>query len=236
MAYIYSFLALLTAAGAAWVWCIGKPLFDKMGEPIILTDAAYVALAIVLPLIFLAMIGIAALAIGAAVMNRRAMLGILRANRASLDGLQVVSRQLIEVRKLGASAQFMQFLPMALNDVSASLAEVLLKADLASEVVLFDALSKEGEARLAAVTGVLLSLRSQTPHFDEVLRRRIAKDEIVRGAIAVFEDKYLRLAKALRDHDSDKILERIVEEGPLGRTHLIIARAAKAAVEAPAGV
>ncbi|MDR0367481.1 MAG: hypothetical protein LBH41_02800 [Rickettsiales bacterium] len=227
--FLYIFLGLSALCAAAWAFLAGAPLIAKMAETAEMYAAANTALAAVLPLILIALTALVALSIATERLNRRAMLQILAANTRALDGIQVIARQLIEVRKLGQSAQFLQFLPMLLNDTAQSLGEVLAEAGIASEVVMFDALSKEGEARVAAITGALASWAEQTPNAIEMLRREILKNNVLAGKIAIFGEKFARLANTLAKHDGDKALSIVIEEGGLGKSLAILNRARGAA-------
>ena len=200
---------------------------EKMADPITVIDASNLALAVVMPLIFLAAIGALVIAAYSVRTSRRELETLMRQSTRSLEGLQVVSRQLLEAKSQAQSAQFLKYLPFALNDLSVSLSELLARTEIASEVVIYNALSRDGEARMAAVAGALLSVADSTPNFVEMFRRRLLKDEVAAGLAASFIEKFTKLSDQIRIHDFDGLLSRIFEEGTMGKSFQLVNKALK---------
>jgi hypothetical protein len=116
-------------------------------------------------------------------------------------------------------------MPMIVNDICLSIADIIAKSGLASDIVVFDALNRQGDARLYAVCNIILEIRASTPHFDENLRRKLKKDSEAASAIAVFSSKYNRLLKTVKAYDSDGSVYGVLYRGLLGQVHGILTSA-----------
>jgi hypothetical protein len=154
--------------------------------------------------------------------NRTALVALLRANKGEIESLASVSKALISLKKLGLAGQLFSMLPSILDDMAATVADIIAKTGMASEVVVFDAFSKGQENRLYAVCRIITDLRDSTPHFDENFRRRVKKDESVASAVAAFAGKYSRLVKVLGYYDVDGLALSAIQSGMLGRVHGIL--------------
>ncbi len=226
MIYLYSLIGFLCCLGVFWgVWASNHFLssYDLSGVAQILPqDMSYMIFAVALPIILLLLfIAIMFFAISN-YMNRRIFLSLLNDSKTEMASLQTLSKAVIEVRKLGFTNQFFLNLPIILNDISICLSEIIFKTGMASDVVIFDALSKNGDNRLYAMCKIILDLRESTPHFDENLRRKVKKDSSVAGAIAIFSSKYNKLLKVLKNYDLDGFVYSLMEEGALGKVNNIL--------------
>lgn len=226
MIWLYSVIGFVCFLSIFWgVWSsnyfLSLPNFQGVGQ-ILPQDMAYMIFAVALPIIFLLFIGII-LFIGVAnQQNREVMVNLLSNSKTQMASLQTLSKSLIEVRKLGFTNQFFLNLPIVLNDISVSLANIISKMGLSSDVVIFDALNKTGDNRLYSICKIILDLRENTPHFDENLRRKVKKDAIVAGNIAIFSSKYNKLLKVLKNYDLDGFIYSLIEEGELGKVHNVL--------------
>lgn len=226
MAWLYSLIGFICFLGIFWgVWSSNyfllSPDFQGVGR-ILPQDMAYMIFAVGMPVILILFVGVI-LFIGVSNhFNRGILLNILAGNKAQMSSLQTVSKALIEVRKLGFTNQFFLNLPIVLNDISICLADIISKTGMASDVVIFDALNKNGDNRLYSVCKIILDLRESTPHFDENLRRKVKKDIMIAGSIGIFSSKYNKLLKILKNYDLDGFVYSIIEEGELGKVHNIL--------------
>ncbi|MBD5405618.1 hypothetical protein HDR59_03660 [bacterium] len=226
MVGLYSLIGFICFLGIFWgVWSsnyfLSGPDFQGVGQ-ILPQDMAYMIFAVGMPVILLLFVGVI-LFIGVSNhFNRGILLNILAGNKAQMSSLQTVSKALIEVRKLGFTNQFFLNLPIVLNDISVCLADIISKTGMASDVIIFDALNKNGDNRLYSVCKIILDLRESTPHFDENLRRKVKKDALVAGSIGIFSTKYNKLLKTLKNYDLDGFVYSLIEEGELGKVHNIL--------------
>ncbi|MGN0929726.1 MAG: hypothetical protein ACI4N3_03750 [Alphaproteobacteria bacterium] len=226
MIWLYSLIGFICFLSIFWgIWSSNYFLstynFQGFGQ-ILPQDMAYMIFAVVIPIILLLFIGVILFIAISNHLHSRVLLNILNSNKAQMSSLQTISRALIEVRKLGFTNQFFLNLPMVLNDVSICLADIISKTGLASDVVILDALNKNGDNRLYSVCKIILDLRESTPHFDENLRRKVKKDMTIAGSIVIFSEKYNKLLKVLKNYDLDGFVYSLIEEGELGKVHNIL--------------
>ncbi|MDR1476761.1 MAG: hypothetical protein LBI17_01375 [Rickettsiales bacterium] len=240
MSSLYCIAGFVVSAGIFWgVWA-AKYFLESQGISgvgrILPSDMSYMIFAVALPIILLFMVAAIVLFAVANHANRAALVALLRSNKGETESLASISKTLILLKKLGLAGQLFSMLPSILGDMAAMVADIIAKTGMASEVVVFDALSKERENRLYAVCRIITDLRESTPHFDENLRRRVKKDESVAAAIAAFAGKYSRLVKVLGDYDVDGLALTAVEGGMLGRVHGILTLPMKDAAEEALGI
>ena len=226
MVWLYSLIGFICFLSMFWgIWSSNYFLssynFQGFGQ-ILPQDMAYMIFAVGMPIILLLFVGVILFIAMSNHQNRDVLLNILSGNKAQMSSLQTVSRALIEVRKLGFTNQFFLNLPIILNDISICLADIISKTGMASDVVIFDALNKNGYNRLYSVCKINLDLRESTPHFDENLRRKVKKDMTIAGSIGIFSLKYNKLLKILKNYDLDGFVYSLIEEGELGKVHNIL--------------
>lgn len=226
MVWLYSLIGFICFLSMFWgIWSSNYFLssynFQGFGQ-ILPQDMAYMIFAVGMPIILLLFVGVILFIAMSNHQNRDILLNILSGNKAQMSSLQTVSRALIEVRKLGFTNQFFLNLPIILNDISICLADIISKTGMASDVVIFDALNKNGDNRLYSVCKIILDLRESTPHFDENLRRKVKKDMTIAGSIGIFSLKYNKLLKILKNYDLDGFVYSLIEEGELGKVHNIL--------------
>ncbi|MBD5398273.1 hypothetical protein HDR60_02075 [bacterium] len=226
MVWLYSLIGFICFLSMFWgIWSSNYFLssynFQGFGQ-ILPQDMAYMIFAVGMPIILLLFVGVILFIAMSNHQNRDVLLNILSGNKAQMSSLQTVSRALIEVRKLGFTNQFFLNLPIILNDISICLADIISKTGMASDVVIFDALNKNGDNRLYSVCKIILDLRESTPHFDENLRRKVKKDMTIAGSIGIFSLKYNKLLKILKNYDLDGFVYSLIEEGELGKVHNIL--------------
>ena len=202
--------------------------FNNTGVAEILpSDMAYIMLAVVLPIVLVVLVGVVFFVVSVQNQQKNILVGMARSVMGSSDEMQVIGKSLIEVRKLGFTNQFFMMLPFILNDMSQSVADIISHIGIASEVVVYDALSKSSETRMYAVCRILLDKRESTPHFEENLRRFVKKDAELSGKISLFDERYEKLLKSLKVYDIEHIVADLIEEGNLGRVHNILVSALK---------
>ncbi|MBR1544846.1 MAG: hypothetical protein IJ638_02795, partial [Alphaproteobacteria bacterium] len=188
-------------------------------------DMSYILFAIGLPILILLMIALVVYVIVSINQTKEIIANLLQISRSEMSGIQTVAKSLIEVRKLGFTNQFFTNLSMILNDMSQFIANIIAKAGIASDVVIFDALSKNGDNRLYSVCRIILDKRESTPHFDESLRRLLKRDESLAGVISIFSEKYDKLLRGVEKYDLDGFVSSILEEGELGKVHNVLMNA-----------
>ncbi|MCR5506230.1 MAG: hypothetical protein K6F04_00075 [bacterium] len=186
---------------------------------------SYILFAIGLPILILLMIALVVYVVVSINQTKQIIASLLQISRSEMSGIQTVAKSLIEVRKLGFTNQFFTNLSMILNDMSQFIANIIAKAGIASDVVIFDALSKTGDNRLYSVCRIILDKRESTPHFDESLRRLLKRDESLAGIISIFSEKYDKLLRIVGKYDLDGFISSILEEGELGKVHNVLLNA-----------
>lgn len=189
------------------------------------SDMSYVLFAVGLPILILLMIALLVYVIVSMNQSRAIIANLLQVSKFEMSGIQTVGKSLIEVRKLGFTNQFFTNLPMILNDMSQFIANIITKAGIASDVVVYDALSKTGDNRLYAICRIVLDKRESTPHFDESLRRLLKRDESLAGIISIFSQKYDKLLRIVSKYDLDGFVSSILEEGELGKVRNVLLNA-----------
>lgn len=220
---IIGFICFFSVFWGVWGSNFFLSSFNNTGVAEILpSDMAYVMLSVVLPIILVILCGIVFFVVVVQNQQKNILGNMTESVKRSMEGIEVLSKSLISVRKLGFTNQFFMMLPFILNDMSQSVADIISHIGIASEVVVYDALSKSGETRMYAVCRILLDKRENTPHFEETLRRYVKKDIELAGKISLFSKKYEKLLKALKDYDIEHIVADLLEEGNLGRVHNIL--------------
>jgi len=189
------------------------------------SDMSYILFAVGLPILILLVIGLIVYVVVSVNQTKLVIANLLQISKSEMSGIQTVGKSLIEVRKLGFTNQFFVNLPMLLNDISQFIADIITKTGIASDVVVYDALSKVGDNRLYTICRIVLDKRETTPHFDESLRRLFKRDESVAGMISLFSQKYDKLLKIVGKYDLDGIVAPILEEGELGKVRNIFLNA-----------
>lgn len=189
------------------------------------SDMSYVLFAVILPILFLMMIALIFYVVSGINQNKQYMTLLLQSIKSQMSGIQTIGKSLIEVRKLGFTNQFFINLPIVFNDISQFVANIISRMGIASEVVIYDALSKEGDTRLYSICKIILDKRESTPHFDESLRRLVKRDEVLSGMIGLFIEKYDNLLNIVNKYDVDHFVVRILEEGDLGKVYNILSNA-----------
>ena len=235
MLWVYVVFGIAGVLGVIWgVSSAGYMLsaYDSLGFARIgPSDYAALVLSVAIPILVLLLIAVIFACVIFMREQGRMMLRIQGESRIASANLELVSKALIEQKKLDESRHFFRTLQLVLADVSSSLIDAIRATGMASDVVLFDAVGKAGDERLSSACRVVLDLRASTPHFEETLRRKLKKDKEAFGAAAEFAEKYILLMKALKKYDIDKVYTKIVERGDLGRVGAIFLRAMQ---EAPA--
>ena len=226
MIWLYSVIGFIGFSSLFWgIWSsnyfLSAPNFHGVGR-ILPQDMAYMIFAVGMPIILLLFVGAILFIAISNQQNRSSVLNMLAANKSQMSSLQTVSKALIEVRKLGFTNQFFLNLPIVLNDISICLSDIISKTGMASDVVIRDAIEKNGDNRLYSVCKIILDLRESTPHFDENLRRKVKKDMSIAGSIGIFSSKYNKLLKVLKNYDLDGFIYSLIEEGELGKVHNIL--------------
>lgn len=229
MNWLYSIMGFVCFLSVFWgVWSskyfLSSPNFQGVGG-ILPQDMAYMIFAVIIPIILLLFVGIFLFVAISNHTNKNVLVSLLNGNKSQMSSLQILCKSLIEVRKLGFTNQFFLNLPIVLNDISVSLAGIISKTGMASDIVIFDALNKEGDNRLYSICKIILDLRESTPHFDENLRRKVKKDAVIAGNIGIFSSKYNKLLKVLKNYDLDGFIYSLIEEGELGKVHNILSSA-----------
>lgn len=226
MIYLYSLIGFLLCAAGIWFFWASNFFFssyDFSGVVQILPqDLSYMIFAVIIPIIFLLLLICVLFFAVSNHINRSIFFDLLKVNKAEISSLQTLSKAVIEVRKLGFTNQFFLNLPIILNDLSICLSDIISKTGMASDVVIFDALNKNGDNRLYAICKIILDLRESTPHFDENLRRKVKKDSFVAGHISIFLNKYNKLLDVLKNYDLDGFVFSLMEEGCLGKVSNIL--------------
>ena len=223
---IIGFVCFFSIFWGIWGSSFFLSSFNNTGVAEILpSDMVYVMLAVVLPIVLVMLCGVVFFVVMTQNQQRGMIGNMAESVRRGMEGIEVSCKTLINVRKLGFTNQFFMMLPFILNDMSQSVADIISHIGIASEVVVYDALSKSGETRMYAVCRILLDKRENTPHFEESLRRYVKKDMELSGKISLFTKKYEKLLKALKEYDIEHIVADLVEEGNLGRVHNILAGA-----------
>ena len=189
------------------------------------SDMSYILFAVGLPILILLMIALVAYVVISTNQTRAIIANLLQVSKSEMSGIQTVGRSLIEVRKLGFTNQFFINLNIIFNDMSQFIANIITKAGIASDVVVYDALSKTGDNRLYAICRIILDKRESTPHFDESLRRLLKRDESLAGIISIFSEKYDKLLRIVEKYDLDGFISSILEEGELGKVRNVLLNA-----------
>ena len=195
------------------------------------SDMSYVLFAVGIPILILLIIALIIYIVVSMNQMKQMIVNVLQVSKSEMSGIQAVGKSLIEVRKLGFTNQFFTNLPMVLNDISQFIADIIMKAGIASDVVVYDALSKTGDTRLYAVCRIILEKRESTPHFDESLRRLLKRDESLAGVVAIFSQKYDKLLKFAEKYDLDGFVSSILKERELGKVRNILLGALNAKEE-----
>ena len=221
--YIVGFAVVTSVVWGVWAGRYFFAAYNISGVGQILpTDMSYMIFATVLPIILLLMVVAIVFFAIAHRTNRAAIALQMVQNRVEIESLVGISNSLISLKKLGFSSQFFATLPILLDDIGLVIADIIAKTGMASEVVLFDAISKPRDGKLYAICKIMLDIRDSTPHFEENLRRRIKRDEVVLRTIEAFLAKYKRLMRAVEDYDTDGLVKESLENGALGRVHGVI--------------
>lgn len=186
------------------------------------SDMSYILFAVALPIILLLMLVLIFCVIVSNNQNKNILFNLLQSNKSSMSGIQTIAKSLIEVRKLGFTNQFFTNLPIIFNNMSQIIADIISQTSMASDVVVYDALSKDGDNKLYSVCKIILDKRESTPHFDESLRRLVKKDDSLAGMISIFSEKYDNLLKFINKYDLDGFVSQIIEEGDLGKVRNIL--------------
>ncbi|MBR4315852.1 MAG: hypothetical protein IKP65_02615 [Alphaproteobacteria bacterium] len=224
--YIIGFICFLCIFWGFWGshYFLSSYGFGGVAE-VLPSDMSYVLFAVGLPILILLMIALVIYVIASMNQTKMIIANLLQISKSEMSGIQTVGKSLIEVRKLGFTNQFFVNMPMILNDMSQFIADIIAKAGIASDVVIYDALSKTGDNRLYAVCRIILDKRESTPHFDESLRRLLKRDESLAGVISIFSDKYDKLLRIVSKYDLDGFVSSILEEGELGKVRNVLLNA-----------
>ncbi len=229
MSVLYMVIGFICFLGIFWgIWgshyFLSSYGFGGVAQ-ILPSDMSYVLFAVGIPILILLMIALVVYVIASMNQTKQIIANLLQISRSEMSGIQTVAKSLIEVRKLGFSNQFFTNLSVVLNDMSQFIASIITKAGIASDVVVYDALSKTGDNRLYAVCRIILDKRETTPHFDESLRRLLKRDESLAGIISIFSEKYDKLLRIVTKYDLDGFIISILEEGELGKVRNVLLNA-----------
>jgi hypothetical protein len=223
---LVGFTAVLSLAWGAWSSNYFLSATDLSGVARILpSDLAYILFSVALPVILMLLIVLVIMSLASNHMTRSALKGLLVANRGGLEDMQTMSKSLIILQKLGFTSQFYATLPIVVNDICVSIADIITKSGLASDMVVFDSLNKSGDSRLYAICNIILAAKASIPHFDENLRRKVKKDAAVAASIVIFSRKYNKLLKALKAYDASDLVYGVMEGGLLGQVRGIFVSA-----------
>jgi hypothetical protein len=223
---MYALIGFVAVLSLVWGVLASNYFFaavDLSGVARILpSDISYILFSVALPIILMLMIVLIAISVASNHMTRSALSVLLKTNRAGLEGMEEMSKSLIILQKLGFTSQFFATMPLIVNDICLSIADIVTKSGLASDIVVFDALNRQGDARLYAVCNIILEIRASTPHFDENLRRKVKKDSETAAAIAIFSSKYNQLLKTVKAYDAGDLVYGVLDRGLLGQVHGIL--------------
>ncbi len=229
MSVLYSVMGVICFLCVFWGFWGSHYFLSSYGfggvAEVLPSDMSYVLFAVGLPILILLMIALVIYVVVSMNQTKQIIASLLQISRSEMSGIQTVGKSLIEVRKLGFSNQFFINFPVILNDMSQFIANIITKAGIASDVVVYDALSKTGDSRLYAVCRIILDKRESTPHFDESLRRLLKRDESLAGIISIFSDKYDKLLRVVGKYDLDGFVSSIIEEGELGKVRNVLLNA-----------
>ena len=221
MKTVYYILVAIAAMALGWGAVAVRYLNVGPISGIIPSDMAYIVFSSVLPALVILMAGavaIIALMYSSSIKNIRIMTKMAGEMTAATESSASITR-------LAFSTHYFAALPFIMADMAESIAEIMRRAGVASEVVIFDAMSKPGENKLYAISAALAASSESTPHFSLELARAAKKDRDAAKAILAFVKKYKRMAATLKAYDPDGALSITMEEGAAGKAYAIITAA-----------
>ncbi len=144
-------------------------------------------------------------------------------NRIALEGLEAITKNLIELRHMGYTSQFFNHLPIIYQDFYETLRRIIRRAAILPELPSID--SRPETQDLWVLCRSFLRAIEKNPSIYEEIRRNFKKNQTLSQEMSLFTIRFDRFLKALQSYDRDQFIIQFMEEGSLGRVYDILMKA-----------
>ncbi|MHA1550146.1 MAG: hypothetical protein ACTSXV_01675 [Alphaproteobacteria bacterium] len=153
-----------------------------------------------------------------------------RGTQIALSGSEAISKSLIEMKGISYATQFFSLLPTVYQDFYESLRRILKNIVLAN----IGSLDKRPETQdLWVLCRQFLYQASRDPAILDDIRRSFKKSQNIAAEFANFKLRYDHFLKTLKTYDRDMLVQKFIEEGPLGQTQAVLGHLYTKAFEKP---
>lgn len=144
---------------------------------------------------------------------------LLAQTRRSADHAEAMVRTLMEAQVQTRSATVLHNTDLFINELNDLLSDILVRLGLVQSAHTELIWQRVGNGNRWAFCKVLLLSAENSPHFNEDLKNRLMRDDILANAARTFCYRFEQMFTLLERHDIEHYLTKIFEEGALGRVY-----------------
>ncbi|MQX35424.1 hypothetical protein [Roseospira navarrensis] len=135
--------------------------------------------------------------------------------------IEALVRTTIEMQEQSRRQSFLSGVDLALKDLNSHAGLVTGRLGILSpeESEYLWAMNAAGDPW--AFSHALLARAGEQPDFADRMAERVAADEVAAASLHRFLRRYERLLALARDHDADKLVREVLEDGPLDRLFML---------------
>lgn len=135
--------------------------------------------------------------------------------------IEALIRTSIEMQELARRQSFLNGAEMAIKDLNSQAGLIAGRLDIlsAQETEYLWALNAAGDPW--AFAHALLDRTRRDADFLDLVAHRVAEDDVASAGLQRFLRRYDRLVSLAKQHDTDRLVREVLEDGPMDRLHAI---------------
>ena len=221
--FLFSFLIALSFS---WLASAGLYLHYRLGLENLLTlnpsDLAIYICAIIAPIAIIWLITGFSHHIFATKNQSNLTTTLLYQARRSSEHTEALVKAMIEIQAQTRSGVLLNNIPIVINHLNEVMSQIAMRFGILTTDASERLWEKVSNGNLWAFCRVLIDNAERTPNFKNAILKQANKDKILSSAIIEFCRRFENLQKLLANHDRERLLAGIVEEGSLGKVFALI--------------